>query len=133
MIARRGAGRGAAPAAARWLPWGDAASLVLFTLVGLRFHRVAITPAQVLETAGPLLAAWFLFARLLGTYARSGRWRLPLTWALAVPVGLTIRQLWLGRPFAASFLLFVGVAGSLTLAFLLVWRSLAWLVWLRGR
>jgi len=113
--------------------WGDAVSLVLFTVVGLRFHRVTITPAQIAETAGPLVFAWIVFARLLRTYARSGRWRLPVNWALAVVAGLAVRQLWLGRPFGVSFFLFLGVAGSLTLAFLAAWRSLAWLVWLRSR
>lgn len=132
MTDRRAAGRGSPPGA-RWLPWGDAASLVLFTVVGLRFHRIAVGASQIAQTAGPLVVAWLLFARLLGTYARPGRWRLLANWALTVLVGLTVRQLWLGRPFGASFLLFLGVAGSLTLAFLILWRSLAWVVWLRSR
>jgi hypothetical protein len=112
----------------RWLPWGDAASLILFTLLGLRFHKIALTPYEALQTALPLLAAWFAVARLLGIYQRAGLWSFLLTWILSVPIGLALRQLWLGRPFGPSFLVFLGVGGTLTLVFLGLWRIFAMLL-----
>lgn len=121
MIRRPGA------LAARWLAWGDAAGLIAFTVVGLRFHKIALTPYEVLQTAVPLLVAWFAAARLLGTYRRRGAARFVLTWIIAVPLGLAIRQFWLGRPFGQSFLIFLAVGGTLTLAFLLFWRLAAFL------
>jgi hypothetical protein len=44
---------------------------------------------------------------------------------VAVPVGLAVRQVWLQRPFGPGFLVFLAVGGTLTLAFLGVWRALA--------
>ena len=113
--------------AARWLAWGDATSLIAFTLVGLRFHKIALTPYEVLQTAVPLLGAWFAAARLLGTYRRRGAAWFVLTWIIAVPLGLAIRQVWLGRPFGQSFLIFLAAGGTLTLAFLVFWRFVAFL------
>lgn len=121
MIRRPGA------LAARWLAWGDAASVIAFTVVGLRFHKIALTPYEVLQTAIPLLGAWFAAARLLGTYRRRGAGWFILTWIVAVPLGLAVRQIWLGRPFGQSFLVFLAVGGTLTLAFLVAWRFLAFL------
>jgi hypothetical protein len=116
----------AAPSAwARWLPWGDAASLIGFTVLGLRFHSIALSPYGVLQTAAPLIAAWFLFARVLRTYGKPGVWRFLATWVLAVPVGLAVRQVWLARPFGPSFLVFLAVGGTFTLLLLGLWRALA--------
>jgi hypothetical protein len=116
--------RGPSPSA-RWLAWGDAASLVAFTIVGLQFHRMPVSLPAVLQTAVPLLAAWFAVARLLRTYDRPGLWPFLLTWLVAVPVGLALRHVWLGRPFGPGFLHFVAVAGAFTLVFLGVWRIAA--------
>lgn len=115
---------GEAPAA-RWLAWGDAASLIAFTAVGLRYHKIALTPYEVLQTSVPLLGAWLAAARLLGTYRKGGALRFLLTWMLAMPLGLAARQLWLGRPFGQSFLVFLAVGGVLTLVFLVCWRFVA--------
>lgn len=109
----------------RWLPWGDAASLILFTVLGLRFHNIALTAYGVLQTALPLVGAWMVFARVLNMYGRSGVWRFVVTWILAVPAGLAVRQVWLQRPFGPGFLVFLAVGGGLTLVFLGVWRAAA--------
>ena len=120
MSRLRSGGRGA-----RWLPWGDAASLILFTVLGLRFHRIALTPHEVLRTALPLVGAWVVSARILRTYERPGVWRFLGTWIVAVLVGLAVRQVWLQRPFGPGFLVFLAVGGTLTLVFLGAWRALA--------
>jgi hypothetical protein len=117
--------RAAGPGATRWLPWGDAASLLGFTVFGLRFHNIALTLFGVLQTAAPLIAAWFLCARVLHTYARPAAWRFLATWVLAVPLGLAARQVWLARSFGGGFLVFLAVAGTFTLVFLGAWRALA--------
>jgi hypothetical protein len=110
---------------ARWLPYGDAAALLLFTVLGLRFHNVALGSEEVLRTAVPLWLAWFAVAGALGAYRRPAAARFLLTWLVAVPVGLALRQLWLGRLFGPGFAIFVGVALGLTLACLLAWRLVA--------
>lgn len=114
--------------AARWLAWGDAVCLIAFTVIGLRFHRIALTPFEVLQTAVPLLATWFAATRLLGTYRRGGGAAFLLAWVAAVPAALAIRQLWLGRPLGPGFLVFLAVGGALTLVFLIAWRALALVV-----
>jgi hypothetical protein len=111
--------------AGRWLAWGDAGSLVLFTVLGLRFHNIAPTPYEVLQTALPLAVVWFAGARLLSLYGRSGVWPFVLNWAVTALCGLALRQLWLGRPFGKSFLIFLAVGGTLTLVFLVAWRGIA--------
>lgn len=111
--------------AAPWLAYGDAASLLVFTVLGLRFHNIALGPGEILRTVGPLWLAWFAAARAFGTYRRPAASRFLLTWVVAVPVGLALRQLWLGRPFGPSFAIFVGVALGLTLVCLLAWRAIA--------
>ncbi len=117
--------RGPEPPGARWLALGDAASLLAFAIVGLQFHRMPVTLVAVLQTAVPLLAAWFAVARLVRTYDRPGVWAFLLTWLVAVPVGLALRHVWMGRPFGYGFLVFVAIAGGFTLAFLGAWRIAA--------
>lgn len=110
---------------------GDAAALLAFTVLGLRFHNIAPSAAEVLRTVGPLWVAWFAASALWRAYARPGAWRPVATWLTAVPTGLALRQVLLGRPFGPSFLVFLGVAGALTAGFLLAWRLVAALVRLR--
>ncbi|MDR7417767.1 MAG: DUF3054 domain-containing protein [Armatimonadota bacterium] len=117
--------RAAQPGFARWLPWGDTASLLAFTVLGLRFHKIALTPYEILQTAAPLIAAWVVVARFLRTYTRPGPWPFLATWMLSVTIGLAVRQVWLARPFGRSFFVFLAVGGTLTLAFLVLWRALA--------
>jgi hypothetical protein len=111
--------------APRWLSSGDAAALLVFTVLGRRFHNMALGTEEILRTAVPLWLAWFAVAGALGTYRRPAAARFLLTWLVAVPVGLALRQLWLGRPFGPGFPIFVGVALGLTLVCLLAWRLVA--------
>lgn len=112
----------------RWLIWGDAASLLLFTAVGLRFHMIPLGPTEMLRTGVPLLAAWFLVAAVTGTYRAPGVPRFLVTWLVAVPLGLAARHILLGRTFGPGFLIFIGIALGLTLAFVGGWRLAAFLV-----
>ncbi|MDR7486658.1 MAG: DUF3054 domain-containing protein [Armatimonadota bacterium] len=116
-----------------WLAWGDAAALLLFTVLGLRFHKVAVTRDEVLQTAVPLWAAWFAVAALLKTYRRPGAVLFLTNWMVAVPLALLARQLWLGRPLGQGFLVFLGVALAMTLIFLGAWRIGAFLAGRVGR
>lgn len=108
----------------------DGAALMLFTVIGARFHSLPLELDVVLRTTLPLWAAWFLAAVLLGTYARRRWWVFLLNWAVAVPTGLLIRQIALGRELDFATVVFVGVSMVATLALLLTGRGL--LAALRG-
>lgn len=122
------------------LAGGDLLALLAFVLVGQADH-------QTLNTANPLLGAlpnvislaipWLLLAVLLRAYPRGAApatlpaflGRSALAWVIAAPIGLAIRMLYLGRGgIPISFLLVTLAAGGL---FLLGWRLIYWLVWLR--
>ena len=124
----------------QWLPnWelvalavGDLLSLITFAAVGRASHDLIATQGAVLatlNTAAPFMLAWLLVGMVLGMYRGTalyplGRvlWRTLLAGAVAGPLGVAIRALWLRRPIIWTFVL-VAVATS-TLA-LLVWR-VAW-------
>jgi hypothetical protein len=108
----------------------DGAALMFFTVLGARFHSLPLEPDVVLRTTLPLWAAWFVTAVLLGTYARRRWWVFLLNWAVAVPAGLLIRQLTLGRELDFATAVFVGVSMAATLPLLLAGRGL--LAALRG-
>jgi hypothetical protein len=112
----------------------DAVSLLVFTLVGLGTHRAVVTGPAVLRDAGPFLGAWFVLVPLSGVYRRPGWGSLMRHWALAIPVGVLARQLWLGRPFNRGTLIFLLVGLGSTLLFLVTGRlvTMGVLRW-RGR
>jgi hypothetical protein len=105
----------------------DLAALVAFTVLGARLHGAAVGWDLLLRTFLPLATSWGLVASVLGTY-RTGRWTtFVVTWAVAIPLGILLRQALAGRlgsPGTWAFLL-VGTATSgllLALARLVVWR-----------
>ena len=122
------------------LAGGDLFALLAFVLVGQADH-------QTLDAANPLLGAlpnvislaipWLLLALLLRAYPRGATpptlpgflGRSALAWVIAAPIGLVIRMLYLGSGgIPIAFLLVTLAAGAL---FLLGWRLIYWLVWLR--
>lgn len=101
----------------------DAVAIVAFVTVGLVSHKHGVNATGYARDALPILGAWFGTAALLGTYTRGGLRRLLATWAVAVPVGVLIRGLMLGRSLDADQLEFLGVALVFSLLFVLVLRS----------
>ena len=104
---------------------GDAVVLIVFVIIGLLNHEHGITGAGLARTALPLLGAWFLVSALDGNYREPGTKRLLLTWAIAVPVAVTIRALILHHTVVSKQISFGLVALVFTLVFLLVWRRIA--------
>jgi hypothetical protein len=120
------------PNPGRTLAWGDAICITLFAWVGQQTHGTLTGPAAAwrgfLENALPILMIWFLIAPFLRTYS-APTWRnLLYTWAVAVPVGVWLRYMVLGKPFGVGFLVFLAVALGFSLLFVLAWRGLYGLV-----
>lgn len=103
----------------------DAVSLVAFACVGLYTHRAGITAQTVLRDLGPFLAAWYLLAPASRIYRRPGWGSLLLNWVLAIPAGVLVRQILLGRPLGRGTPVFLLAALLFTLLFLLVGRLFA--------
>lgn len=106
----------------------DLLALFLFAAVGLTAHGLPLSLAGIGRNLLPVLLVWLLLAPFLGTYRRPSWGNLLLTWALAFPAGLWLRQMVLGAPFGPGFFVFLGVAMGFSLLFLLVLRGLARLV-----
>lgn len=120
---------------------GDLLALLAFVFVGQADHQTINTANPLLgalPNVAPLAATWLLLAVLLRAYPRAGQQpalagflgRSALAWLIAAPIGLVIRMLWLGRGgIPLPFLLVTLAAGGL---FLLGWRLVYWLVFLRS-
>ncbi len=100
----------------------DAVSLLAFTFVGLGTHRAVVSGPTVLRDVGPFLGVWFGFVPLSGVYRRPSWGSLVRHWALTIPAGVLVRQVWLGRPFDRGTLVFLLVALVFTLLFLVTAR-----------
>lgn len=129
-----------APRDPQWLPtWelvalalGDLIALTIFAAVGRASHDLIATQGAVratLNTAAPFMLAWLLVGMALGMYRGTalyplGRvlWRTLLAGAIAGPLGVAIRALWLQRPVIWTFMLVATATSTLAL---LVWR-VAW-------
>jgi Protein of unknown function (DUF3054) len=118
----------------RWvLPGLDAVALLAFTLVGVANHDHGLPAAALARVGGPLLVAWFVAARAVGTYRSPGLRTLLLAWVIAVPVAAVVRTLIAGGPWGGELVVFLAVAMSFTLVFLLLGRGLALALRLDGR
>ena len=110
---------------------GDLLVILSFVWIGRSNHSLAISDIVAgFSTALPFVLSWFVIMPWFGIYKAdiSIHWkrlvpRLLLGWAVAGPVGLMLRALFLGRP------LFVGIIPAfavITLAYIgltaLVWR-----------
>lgn len=122
----------------KWLVAGDLLVLFLFVLIGRHDHAMTFSLSAALETALPFALAWAVALGVLRTY-RSRTVSAPgkavlyalLTCLVAVPLGLLLRSVWLGRLPNGSFAV---VAFPLIAAFMSVWRlACALIVWRIGR
>ncbi len=96
----------------------DLVALLVFSAVGASFHGVGVDGGLVARTFLPLALSWLAVASLTGTY-REASWRaLVRTWIFAVPAGILLRQLLLGRltsPGTPTFLLVGTISSGLLL------------------
>jgi Protein of unknown function (DUF3054) len=105
------------------LPVADALALTLLVLAGIVEHDEGSNVVTLfLRNAVPLLASWFVVARFTGVYRRPGLRTLLLTWAIAVPLGLLLRTVWVGSPSGGELAVFLGIGLGFTLLFVLAGR-----------
>jgi len=110
----------------------DLLALLLFSVSGAAFHGAELGAELVARTSLPLALSWLAVAALVGTY-RAASWKtLTVTWITAVPVGLLLRQLLLGRLASPATVQFL-VVGTLTSGAVLLLVRLALHGVLRGR
>lgn len=104
----------------------DGVALSVFVLVGVAIHGT-VKPVAVLRDAAFLLPAWYAAAGVLRLY-RTASWRIfLLTWGLGIPLGILLRQVWVGRLMTRATVAFLITALVLTLVFLIAGRGLAML------
>jgi hypothetical protein len=103
----------------------DLLALLLFAGVGLLAHGRPIDLPGLARNLLPVLFVWLLLAPFLRTYRRPTWGNLLLTWLLAFPAGLWLREMALGGGFGPGFFVFLGVALGFSLLFLLLLRGLA--------
>lgn len=117
---------------------GDIIAFIVFAAIGRRSHGEAAGFGALLEviwTAAPFIAGWFVVAPWLGAYrfATSGSLlsvvlrftrRSALVWLAAWPVGLVLRALLLNRSIPLSFALVTLITNTILLC---GWRAVfAW-------
>jgi hypothetical protein len=103
----------------------DLVALFLFALVGLLAHGRPVDLGGLARTLLPVLSVWLLLSPFLGTYRRPSWRNLLLTWLLAFPAGLWLREMVLGGSFGPGFFVFLAVAMAFSLLFLFLLRGLA--------
>jgi len=102
----------------------DLVALPAFVIVGMGSHRTGSQVAIFGRNAVPVVLAWLIAARLLGTYRPPEFVTMFATWAVAVPVGVLIRSAIAGSLGDQGFWVFMGAAMAFTLFFLGVGRAL---------
>ncbi len=106
----------------------DGLALLAFIAVGLRSHRIGAMAEIAARNAVPLAVTWAAVSAVVGTYRRRDVISLVVTWAIAVPVGLSIRTWWVGSPQGGRLAIFLAVGLGSTLLFLLIGRGALGLV-----
>jgi hypothetical protein len=102
----------------------DGAALFAFVLIGGDVHG-AVQPASLLRTLLFFLIPWYATAAYFGLY-RAPSWRAFLrTWAVAIPLGIILRAIWLERLFSRATVIFLIAALGVTLVLLIAARYLA--------
>ena len=106
---------------------GDLLVLFLFVLLGRQDHDLPFSLPEALETAIPFALGWLAALAVFRTYrprtvASAGKAVLYalLTCCIAVPLGLLLRSLWIGRLPTGTFAI---VAFPLIGSFMSVWRA----------
>lgn len=102
----------------------DALAIVVFATVGLISHDHGLSATGYARDALPILGTWFATAVVLRTYVVQRPSRLVATWAIAVPAGVLIRALALGRSLDGKEATFLVVALVTILLFVVGLRSL---------
>ena len=108
---------------------GDLLVILSFVWIGRSNHHLSVTDLTAdLSTAAPFILSWFLITPWFGLYQSevSQNWRrvaprLLLAWAIAGPLALMLRSLFLGRSifggiipiFAVVSLTYIGVVALL--------------------
>jgi len=103
----------------------DLVALPMFVVVGMTSHHTGSATAIFLRNTVPVMVAWLIVARVIGTYRPPAFLTLFATWALAIPAGLAVRSMIAGTLDDGRFFVFLGVAMAFTLLFLGVARSIA--------
>ena len=106
----------------------DLVALPAFVLVGMTSHRADPALVVFARTAVPVVVAWLIVARLLGTYRPPAFSSMFATWAIAVPAGLVVRAVSTGSLGDDRLGVFLGVAMAFTLLFLGTGRAIALVV-----
>ncbi|UCF27863.1 MAG: DUF3054 domain-containing protein [Chloroflexota bacterium] len=111
---------------------GDIITLAVVTVIGFASHGTANTAgARMLTTFIPLVVAWFLVAPFLNVYKSEyvldglQLWRPVWAMVLAAPMAAWLRGVMLSSPVLP---IFVVILGSASVAGILIWRALFWLV-----
>ncbi len=110
---------------------GDALVFVIFAVIGMRSHKVALTVPSVLLTAAPFALGWFLVSPFIGAFRRNitsqpGKMslRTALAWLIAWPVGLLLRGIFNHEIPPVSFAIVTLITNTV---FLQLWRvPFAW-------
>ncbi len=109
----------------------DTLVLLVVTWLGFATHNRSLADGRWLATFIPMAFAWFLAAPWLGLY-RAGVadrmqdfWRTAIAAALAAPLAVLLRALWLQQTVIPVFGL---VMIAMTAAGMMLWR-LAWAAW----
>ena len=111
---------------------GDIITLAVVTVIGFASHGTANTAgARMLTTFIPLVVAWFLVAPFLNVYKSEyvldglQLWRPVWAMFLAAPMAAWLRGVMLSSPILP---IFVVILGGASVAGILIWRALFWLV-----
>lgn len=111
---------------------GDIITLAVVTVIGFASHGTANTAgARMLTTFIPLVVAWFLVAPFLNVYKSEyvldglQLWRPVWAMVLAAPMAAWLRGVMLSSPVLP---IFVVILGGASVAGILIWRALFWLV-----
>lgn len=110
----------------------DGVSLLAFTGIGIAMHGAGFGADPILRTVVPILVVWYALAPLTRLYRRPGWRSLLIHWAVALPIGVAARQVWVGRLLSRAAAVFLIAALVLTLAFLVAGRLLLWVAQRRG-
>jgi hypothetical protein len=110
---------------------GDALVFIIFAVIGMRSHKVALTVPSVLQTAAPFAIGWFLVSPFVGAFRRKTTnqlskmsLRTALAWLIAWPVGLLLRGIFQHEIPPISFAIVTLITNTI---FLQLWRvPFAW-------